>query len=201
MRGSAMSGASRRARGYPNNPDLGSAGATANARRAAAAGARQASRAASALAVLGTAGIPTDDVRIAALRLRADHPLATLAELGAAMPQPLGKNEYAGLLRRALDSARRIACGQAPPVAGSRLDSEKLRAALLEHLASGRAITTSELRVRVCDSGIGEVAAEAVYRQLVLLAGRGVVRRIRPRTGGRHVFWALRESRAAKGEL
>lgn len=196
-----MSGSTRRARGYPNNPDLGSAGAKANARRAAAAGSRQASRAEVALAVLGAAGIPADDVRIAALRVRITHPLATLTELGAAMPQPVGKNEYAGALRRALDSARRIAAGDARPAVGSRLDSEKLRAALLEQLASGRAITTSELRIRLCDSGIGEVTNEAVYRQLVLLARRGVVRRVRPRAGGRHVFWALRGSRAAKGEL
>ncbi|MFV8169688.1 helix-turn-helix domain-containing protein [Mycobacterium sp. DBP42] len=196
-----MSGSARRARGYANNRDLGSAGATANARRAAAAGSRQASRAEVALAVLGAAGIPADDVRIAALQLRVAQPLATLAELGAAMPQPVGKNEYAGLLRRALDSAERIAAGQVRPVGGSRLDSEKLRAALLEQLAPGRAITTSELLIRVRDSGFGEVTNEAVYRQLVLLAGRGLVRRIRPRGGGRHVFWALCGSRAAKGEL
>lgn len=198
-----MSGETRRARGYPNNPDLGSAGATANARRAAAAGARQAQRAAAALEILRSVGdCAADDIRITALRLRADRPLATLTELGASMQPPIGKNEYAGLLRRALRTAERIAAGEARPVSsGRRADSEALRAALQELLASGRAITTSELRIRLRDNGIGDVPNEAVYRQLLVLASRGVVRRVRPRAGGRHVYWSLRGSHPGKGEL
>ena len=74
---------------------------------------------------------------------------------------------------------------------GSRRAAEDLRGALLDLLSNGRAITTAELRSRLCDRGF-EVPIERVYRQLAALARRGRVRRIRH--GGRHVYWVRQQS-------
>lgn len=74
---------------------------------------------------------------------------------------------------------------------GSRRAAEDLRGALLDLLSNGRAITTAELRSRLCDDGF-DVPLEQVYRQLAAMARRGLVRRIRHR--GRHVYWAHQQS-------
>lgn len=66
----------------------------------------------------------------------------------------------------------------------------EIRATLQHLLSSGRAVSTAELRIRVQDSGFENTTHEAVYQQLVLLAGRGLVRKLGHRNGLRHTFWA-----------
>lgn len=66
----------------------------------------------------------------------------------------------------------------------------EVREALHHLLSSGRAVSTSELRIRLQDSGLPHVTHEAVYKQLVLLAGRGLLRKLGRCNGRRHVFWA-----------
>lgn len=65
-----------------------------------------------------------------------------------------------------------------------------IRSTLHDLLSSGRAVSTAELRIRIHDSGFGNTPHESVYQQLVLLAGRGLVRKLGPRNGRRHTFWA-----------
>jgi Fe2+ or Zn2+ uptake regulation protein len=84
-----------------------------------------------------------------------------------------------------------------------RVGATHLRQQLLNSLADCRKpVTTAALldRLRV-DGEPACLTIEAVYRNLVVLHGRGQVRRIRP--GGRHVSWVLasqaRRSRGAGG--
>ncbi len=67
-----------------------------------------------------------------------------------------------------------------------------LRAALLEILACGRAVTTTELRTRLQHrADFGGLPQETVYRHLDALARAGRVRRVRP-PGKRHIYWVAR---------
>lgn len=67
-----------------------------------------------------------------------------------------------------------------------------LRRALLHLLASGRAITTAELRARLTDdSAFTNITQEAVYRHLEALSRAGRIRRV-ANPGRRHVFWTRR---------
>jgi Fe2+ or Zn2+ uptake regulation protein len=63
-----------------------------------------------------------------------------------------------------------------------------LRSQLLGFLRHGRLITTSELRQRIRDAGFSGADVESVYRNLVALQRRGLVKRVEVR--GRHAFWA-----------
>ncbi len=67
-----------------------------------------------------------------------------------------------------------------------------LRAALLEILACGRAVTTTELRTRLQHrEDFGGLPQETIYRHLDALARSGRLRRVRP-PGKRHIYWMLR---------
>ncbi len=63
-----------------------------------------------------------------------------------------------------------------------------LRAALLQLLAPGRAITTTELRTRLADEGFPDLTQETVYRHLDTLSRAGLTRRI-SHPGRRRIFW------------
>lgn len=65
----------------------------------------------------------------------------------------------------------------------------EIREALHHLLSSGRAVSTSELRIRLQESGLPHITHEAVYKQLVLLAGRGQLRKLGRCNGRRHAFW------------
>lgn len=71
-----------------------------------------------------------------------------------------------------------------------------LRTALLQLLASGRAITTTELRTRLTDDGFPGLTQEAVYRHLDTLARAGLTRRI-SHPGRRRIFWVGHHSPAS----
>jgi Fe2+ or Zn2+ uptake regulation protein len=66
--------------------------------------------------------------------------------------------------------------------------SQDLRTALLQLLAPGRAITTTELRTRLADEGFPDLTQETVYRHLDTLARAGLTRRI-SHPGRRRIFW------------
>lgn len=63
-----------------------------------------------------------------------------------------------------------------------------LRSALQQLLATGRAITTTELRTRLAEHGFPGLTQETVYRQLDTLARAGLAQRI-THPGRRRVFW------------
>jgi Fe2+ or Zn2+ uptake regulation protein len=63
-----------------------------------------------------------------------------------------------------------------------------LRCHLLRLLQHGRPISTSELRQRIHEAGFASTHAESVYRNLVVLQRRGLVKRVEVR--GRHAYWA-----------
>lgn len=73
----------------------------------------------------------------------------------------------------------------------------RVRGALLELLAGGRAMTTGELAARLGDhdARLADLHIEAVYRHLDALARHGQVHRIRHH-GRRYVFWAHSQSPA-----
>jgi len=192
-----MAASARRPRGYANNPELSSAGARANSRRAAAAGRRQAQVAGEALAVLRAGGGRRQ--WLDALELRVARPDSAMGELGAAMTPPVSKDGYAALLRRALRAADGLRAGESTVPRAGHQDTERIRVVLGELLASGRSITTSELRIRLGDHGFAGVARETVYRQLRLLAGRGLIRRVGRVGHGRDVRWTSRGSGSGSG--
>jgi Fe2+ or Zn2+ uptake regulation protein len=81
-----------------------------------------------------------------------------------------------------------------------RVGATHLRQQLLNSLADRRkpVTTAALLDLLRADGEPACLTIEAVYRNLVVLHGRGQVRRIRP--GGRHVSWVLaRRSRGAGG--
>lgn len=73
-------------------------------------------------------------------------------------------------------------------------DTERIRLVLADLLATGRLVTTSELRTRLEEHGFCDIARETVYRQLRLLAGRGLIRRVGPIGRGRDVRWTTRDT-------
>lgn len=78
--------------------------------------------------------------------------------------------------------------------------SEALRAALLEILSVGRAMTASEIRPRLDHYGLGHLPSEPVYRNLALLRRRGEIRRIKHAAQSR-TYWAIAESPALRFPL
>ncbi|MEY8019067.1 helix-turn-helix domain-containing protein [Mycobacterium servetii] len=191
-----MAGA-RRPRGYANNPELSGAGARANSRRAAEAGRRQAHVAREALAVLRAGGGRQQWLN--ALELRVARPDSSMGELGAAMTPPMTKDAYAALLRRAVRAADAARAGESTAPRAGHQDTEAIRVVLGELLSSGRFITTSELRIRLGDHGFPGLAHETVYRQLRVLAGRGLIRRVGGAGHGRDVRWTSRGSWSGSG--
>lgn len=166
------------------------AGARANSRRAVEAGRRQARVAGEALAVLRVGG--GRQLWLEALELRVAQPDSSMGELGAAMDPPMSKDAYAAVLRRALRAADAMRAGEAVGARAGHEDTEGIRVVLGELLSSGRPITTSELRIRLSERGFAGVAHETVYRQLRVLAGRGLVRRVGRAGHGRDVRWVSR---------
>lgn len=73
--------------------------------------------------------------------------------------------------------------------------SADLRAALLEMLSPGRAVTVVEIRERLHHCGLGHLPTETLYRNLALLSRRGAVRRI-DHAGQPRAYWAISESAA-----
>lgn len=75
--------------------------------------------------------------------------------------------------------------------------SQRLRAALLDMMSTGRALTISEIRNRLHDYGFGHLPSEPIYQNLALLRRRGVVRRI-DHAGQSRAYWAIETSPAAQ---
>jgi Fe2+ or Zn2+ uptake regulation protein len=78
------------------------------------------------------------------------------------------------------------------------MSDEQLRADLVEVLADARGpTTTSAARIAVTEHrgrfGLRPVVAEEVYRALLTLQRRGVVRRVHHQPG-RHAYWELTHS-------
>ncbi len=71
-----------------------------------------------------------------------------------------------------------------------------VRHALMQLLAPGRAITTTELRTRLNDDGFDGVTQETVYRHLDAMARAGHIRRLR-HASRRHIFWTRRQATSA----
>ncbi len=67
-----------------------------------------------------------------------------------------------------------------------------LRAAILTLLAGGRVVSTSEIRVRLADTGFPGLHQERVYRLLHALARTGCIYRIHPPAPTRTAFWSTR---------
>lgn len=78
--------------------------------------------------------------------------------------------------------------------------SVSLRAALLEILSTGRAMTVAEIRPRLDDYGFGHLPAEPLYRNLASLKRSGEVRRIDHAAQPR-AYWAIAQSAALRLQL
>jgi Fe2+ or Zn2+ uptake regulation protein len=66
--------------------------------------------------------------------------------------------------------------------------NREVREALLQLLAHGRAITTTELRTHLSNDEFPGITQETVYRHLDALARAGQILRLR-HPGRRHIFW------------
>lgn len=75
--------------------------------------------------------------------------------------------------------------------------TQRVRAALLDMMSPGRALTISEIRNRLPEYDLGHIPSEPVYRNLALLRRRGVVRRI-DHPGQTRAYWAIENSSAAQ---
>lgn len=64
----------------------------------------------------------------------------------------------------------------------------EVREALLQRLAHGRAITTTELRTQLTNDGFPGITQETIYRHLDAMARSGQILRLR-HPGRRHIFW------------
>lgn len=76
------------------------------------------------------------------------------------------------------------------------MDAEQLRGCLIEILASAKGpTTTSAALIAVTDKYSRDqrrpVVVEEVYRALLILQRRGIVRRVRRQQPGRHARWQL----------
>lgn len=71
--------------------------------------------------------------------------------------------------------------------------SQRVRAALLDMMSTGRALTISEIRNRLPEYDLGHIPSEPVYQNLALLRRRGVVRRI-DHPGQTRAYWAIETS-------
>lgn len=82
------------------------------------------------------------------------------------------------------------------PNRGNHRDADQLRDALLGILASGRAVTTSELRIRAAEAGHTGVHQERIYRQLAALARSGRIARATVPGRSRAAYWTACTSTA-----
>lgn len=170
--------------------------ALANVRRTTVAAARQVTEAAAAVAVLAAVGDPDYQRWIDALELRVRRPQDSLRQLAGAMTPPMSKDRYSALLRRAIRRAEEHRTGRVGARPKARFDNGVLRAAVLALLADGDVLTTSELQDLLVDNGLAGLSNDVLYRQLSVLRGRGQVRHVGRRGGGRNVWWARAEAEA-----
>ena len=76
------------------------------------------------------------------------------------------------------------------------VDAEQLRGRLVEILASAKGPTTTSAALiavtnHCCTNEHRPVVVEEVYRSLLILQHRGIVRRVRRKQPGRHARWQL----------